>query len=313
MQLPAPLRRVWELISAVIDRVKGIWHSAENRWLAVRRAGAAWDRMNVSHGSQYAAAITYFSFLAIFPLLLLAVSVTGFVLHANPAAQQRLLDAITDNIPGDFGTTLADSVRTFIGNRTSVGLIGLGGLLFTGLGWIGNLRAAIEVMWGRLGVRRNWFLGRAANLLVLVGLGLGVLISVGLTVAASAVTDQILRGLGWQNGRLALTTAGIAAALVGDLLIFLWILVRLPGVKVPRRVAVKGAIFASVGLEVLKLVGTYTITRTTRSLTAGPFASVIAVLLWLQLVARLVLLSAAWMAVSTEERARHGEAAATGG
>lgn len=304
MQLPAPLRPVWGLITAVIDRAKRAWHASENRWPAVRRAGAAWERMNANHGSQYAAGITYFSFLAIFPLLLLAVSVTGFVLHANPGSQQRLLDAITDNIPGDFGTTVADSVRTFIGNRTSVGLIGLGGLLFTGLGWVGNLRAAIEVMWGRLRVQRNWFVARAANLLVLGGLGLAVLISIGLTVVGSAVTDQIISALGWQNGATALAVAGIAAALLGDLLIFLWMLVRLPGVKVPRAVAVKGAIFASVGLEVLKLVGTYTITRTARSLTAGPFASVVAVLVWLQLVARLVLLSAAWMAVSTEEYPR---------
>jgi len=301
MRLPAPLQGVWRLISAVIDWAKGRWHAAQHRWPGVRRAVAAWDRMNVNHGSQYAAAITYFSFLAIFPLLLLAVSVIGFVLHAHPSAQQRLLDAIADNIPGDFGTTLADSVRTFIGNRTSVGLIGLGGLLLTGLGWIGNLRAAIEVMWGRLRVERNWFVGRAANLLVLVGLGLGVLISIGLTVAGSAVTDQIISGLGWSNGRTALTIAGIAAALVGDFVIFIWMLVRLPGVKVPRAVAVKGAVFASVGLEVLKLVGTYTISRTARSLTAGPFASVIAILVWLQLVARLMLLTAAWMAVSAQE------------
>ena len=55
---------------------------------SVRHLVAAWKRMSATNGNQYAAAITYFSFLALFPLLLLAVSIAGFVLHSHPAAQQ---------------------------------------------------------------------------------------------------------------------------------------------------------------------------------------------------------------------------------
>jgi membrane protein len=57
-----------------------------------------------------------------------------------------------------------------------------------------------------------------------------------------------------------------------------------------------------VGFEILKIVGTYTIAHTTHSPTAGPFASVLAILIWIQLVARWMLFCCAWIA--TRSRAR---------
>jgi membrane protein len=66
---------------------------------------------------------------------------------------------------------------------------------------------------------------------------------------------------------------------------------------------VKGALLASVGFEVLKIAGTYTIKRSASSPTAGPFASLVAILIWIQLVARWMLFCAAWMSVLTDERA----------
>ncbi len=80
------------------------------------------------------------------------------------------------------------------------------------------------------------------------------------------------------------------------MVIFWWLLVRLPDVDVDRRSAVKGALLASVGFEVLKIVGTYTIAHTSKSTTYGPFAGIIAILIWIQLVARWMLFCCAWIA-----------------
>jgi membrane protein len=275
------------------------WDRLNEHRPGLRHIVAAWKLLQVNNGNQYAAAITYFSFLALFPLLLLAVAVTGFVLHSHPAAQQSLLDHITANVPGDLGKTLQSSVRTAIKARTGVGIVGLVGVLLTGLGWIGNLRAAIDGVWGRRAAPTNFLRAKLANLFVLAGLGLGVLVSLGLTVIGTALTDQILRaadldhvaGVHW-----LVTVLGVALAVVGDVLIFWWLLVRLPGVPVPRRVGLQGALLAAVGLEVLKIAGTFTIAKTAHSPTAGPFAGLVAVLIWIQLVARFMLFCAAWTA-----------------
>jgi membrane protein len=280
------------------------WARLKERYVWLRHVVSAWDLMQRNHGNEYAAAITYFSFLALFPLILLAASITGFVLHSHPGLEQDFFAGIAKQVPGSFGTTITDAVQQAIKSRRGVGIVGLAGVLLAGLGWVNNLRGAIDGVWGRPPAQVNFLKARIANLFVLGGLGVGIVISLGLTVVGTALTDQILKALGLDDlpgSHALLKLLGIAMALVGDLLIFWWLLIRLPQVEVPERVAASGALLASVGFEVLKIVGTYTIAHTANSRTAGPFAGVIAVLIWIQLVARYALFACAWTATLTFE------------
>lgn len=285
------------------------WAALKARRPSVRHTAAAWNQLSQHNGNQYAAAITYFSFLALFPLLLLAVGVTGFVLHAHPAAQQTLFDHITTSVPGSFGKTLHSSIQTAIKARAGVGIIGLLGVLLTGLGWIGNLRVAIDGVWGRPPAKRNFARARLSSLTILAGLGLGILVSLGLTVLGTTLTDQILRGVGLEHVSGAGTVVrvlGILLAVLGDVLIFWWMLVRLPQENVPHRIGIRGALLAAVGFEILKVIGTYTIAASAGSPTAGPFAGLLAVLIWIQLVSRYMLFCVAWTAVLTAEEVEAG-------
>jgi membrane protein len=300
-------------------RLAGAKSAASSRWRrlkaarpSVRHVVQAWSRLQETHGNLYAGAITFFSFLAIFPLLLLAVSVAAFVLHSHPHALKTVFDHITTEIPGSFGRSIKHSLQTTIDARAGVGVIALIGLLLTGLGWVGNLRASVDAVWEHRPAKRNYFLGRLINLLILVGLGAGVLVSLGLTVVGTSLTDQIVSGLGLAHLagiHYLVKVVGLALAVLGDLLIFLWVLVRLPGARVPARIGLRGALLASVGFEILKIVGTFTIAHTAQSPTAGPFAGLIAVLVWVQLVARWTLFCTAWTATLTTEAAETAEAA----
>jgi membrane protein len=177
-------------------------------------------------------------------------------------------------------------------------------VLLAGLGWINNLRGAIDGVWGRPPAQVNFLKARIANLFVLAGLGLCILVSLSLTVIGTSLTDQILTALSLDDlpgSHALLKLLGIAIAVVGDMVIFWWLLIRLPQVEVPQRIAFRGALLASVGFEVLKIVGTYTIAHTANNPTAGPFAGIIAVLIWTQLVARYMLFACAWTATLTVE------------
>jgi membrane protein len=302
------------IITRIQQAAGARWARVKARSAVLRHVVGAWNLLRENNGGQYAAAITYYSFLALFPLLLLAVAVTGFILHAHPAAQQSLLNHVTANVPGDLGRTIKSSIDTAIKQRTGVGIIGLVGVLVTGLGWIGNLRAAIDAVWGVRPQQTNFFMARVKNLLVLLGLGLGVLISLGLTVVGTAVTDQIVSGLGLAHvtGMHAIVIVlGLALAVAGDIVIFFWLFVQLPAATVPRRAGLRGAVLAAVGLEVLKVVGTYTIAKTAHSPTAGPFAGIVAVLIWIQLVARYLLFCAAWIATDARSSAGREPVSAT--
>ena len=283
------------------------WEGLQRRHRSVAHVAQAWRLVKERNGTLYAGAITYFSFLALFPLILLAVAITGFVLHAHPAAQADLFDRISANVPGDFGKTLRSSIQTAINARTGVGIVGLLGVLVTGLGWIGHLRAAIEAMWDHPRAKSSFVKAKANDLLVLVGLGFGLVLSLGLTAVGTSLTGKVLRGLDLSDTgalHIGVKVLGIGIALLGDVGIFWWLLVRLPGVDVPRRSAVRGALLAAVGFEVLKVLGTFTIAHTANSPTAGPFAGVIAILVWIQLVARYVLFCVAWTATDLPGVAR---------
>jgi membrane protein len=274
-----------------------------HRWPWLWHAYQSWNRLKAHNGTQYSAAITYFSFLALFPLLLLAASITGFVLSSDQHLQRQLLDNITANIPGDFGVTLTKSIKSAISNRTGIGLIGLAGVLLTGLGWVGNLRQAINAVAGNEPLKEKFLTGKLRNLLILGGLGLGVLVSIGLTVVGTAVTDQILRAAGLEHTTgvsFVLTAGGIVLSVVGDLVIFWWVLIQMPRLGVSRSIAIRGVILTSVGFEVLKLIGTFTIAHSSKSPTLGPFAGLLAVLIWIELVSRFVLYCVAWMTTPRE-------------
>jgi membrane protein len=292
--------------SGVKARASRWWAALKERRPWVRHVVEAWQLAQRNNGNQYAAAITYFSFLALFPLILLAVSIAGFVLHSHPAAEHDLFQNITENVPGDLGKTLNTSLQTAINARAGVGVIGLLGVLLTGLGWIGNLRLAIDAVWGlEPPPKRNFVVAKVMNLLVLAGLGVGLLVSLGITAVGTSLTNQILSALNLDHlaGVTILVKAlGVLLSVAGDFVIFWWMMVRLPLITVPTRVAVKGALMAAVGFEILKIIGSYTIAHTAQSPTAGPFAGLLAVLIWIQLVARYLLFCTAWMAVLTREQ-----------
>ena len=281
------------------DRASDRWRAAQGRYPWLAHVVRAWDRYTENNGNQYAGAITFFSFLALFPLILLAVSIIGFVLNANPELQQQLLDKIGENVPGSFGETLQSAVDSAITNRTAVGLVGLVGLLVTGLGWIANLRMAINSVWGGKRYKRPLVTAKISDLIVLAGLGLGALLSLAFTASATSLTDQLLRWVGLDDlpgAGTATTILGLGIAILGDMIIFGWVLVRLPKATVPRGVTIRAALLAAVGFEALKIIGSYTIGATSHSVAAGPFAAVVAILIWMQLVARWLLLCAAWTA-----------------
>lgn len=293
-------------VSGVKSKAAARWQRLKDEHPSVQHLVNAYALLTRNNGNQYAGAITYFSFLALFPLLLLAVSITGFVLAAYPDLEADLFGRIAQEVPGDFGTTLSESIQAAIENRASIGVISIVGVLLTGLGWIGNLRQAIDAVWGRAQVKRNFVMQRVANLGVLAGLGVGILLSLGLTVVGTEATDQILEVVGFEDlpgAGVVVKILGIAIAVAADSIIFWWVLIRLPDVEVPRGIAIRGALFASAGFEVLKVVGTFTIARASaESDTAGPFASIIAILVWIQLVVRLMLFVCAWMAVAVDDR-----------
>jgi membrane protein len=283
---------------------------AGERWQAARRRHGwldhladAYGHYQGRHGDHLAAAITYFSFLALFPLILLGVSVTGFVLASSQDLQKRLLAKVAAQAPGSFGDTLNSAINTAIHQRAAVGVIGLVGVALTGLGWIDNLRTALDTLW-RNDLKQQGFVKRKlADAVILFGLGLGVVISLGITAVGTALGHRLLvwTGLdGITGAGTATAVLAIVLAIAGNMLIYGWVLIRIPDAPVSRRTAFRTSLLAAVGLEILKLIGTYYIARITKSPAYSVVGPVVGVLVFLNLVARYSLFCAAWAATAPD-------------
>lgn len=287
---------------------QGLRAAVTRRWQAIQQSrpgiahlAAGYRHYQANHGNDLAAAITYYSFLSLFPLVLLGVSITAFVLASRPSLQEKLFSHIAANLPGGFGETVQQAIQVAIDKRAGVGLLGLIGVILAGLGWISNLRTAIDTVWGLPPRNRSFLAKKAADALVLVGLGLGVLVSVGLTAGGTAASGLLLRALGLDGvtGAGTLTwLLGILLGIAGSMVVYGWLMIRLPDIRVPRRVAVRVTLLAAVGFEVLKLVGTFYIARTASSPAAAAIGPVVGVLVWIYLVSRYLLFCVAWAATA---------------
>lgn len=280
-------------------------------WLARQRRRRPWldhlarayDAFTERYGNHYAAAITYFSVLSLFPLLMIAFAVVGFVL-ANDAEQLRnLKESIAAAVPNGLDTIVNDLVDEAINSRGTVGVIGLLAAAYSGLGWMSNLRDALTAQWGIEHQQVPFLKRTASDLLSLLGLGLALAISFGLTAAGGALGTQLLDLMGLDDDPWAvflLRVATIVLALVANWVVFIWVLSRLPREKVGAKSAVRGAIAAAIGFEILKQLATVFLASVTSSPSGVVFGPIIGLLVFANLVARYLLFIAAWTATARE-------------
>ena len=105
----------------------------------------ATERFNDRLGNQFGAAITYFSFLSMIPILMVSFAAAGFILASHPTLLQDIFSKILLNVSDPtLASTLKNTINTAVQQRTTVGLVGLGIALYSGINWMGNLREAIR-------------------------------------------------------------------------------------------------------------------------------------------------------------------------
>ncbi|MET1074602.1 MAG: inner membrane protein YhjD [Umezawaea sp.] len=261
------------------------------------------DGYTQSYGSHYAAAVTYFSVLSLVPILMIGFAIAGIVLSSQPDLLDQLKASIADAVPGALGDTINMVVKQAIDSKGTVGILGLLGAAYSGLGWMGNLRDALTAQWGHPKADLPFLKTYLKDFLALLGLGAALIVSFGLTAAGSGFANLLLRlvgldGVGWAEALLKVGT--IVLALAANWLVFLWVLAKLPRDPVTWRSAFRGALAASIGFEILKQVATIYLSSVTSSPAGAAFGPVIGVLVFANLVAQFLLFITAWTATARD-------------
>ncbi|RDI64362.1 inner membrane protein YhjD [Nocardia pseudobrasiliensis] len=288
----------------MFDKIRGrIEREVQARpWLDhAIRAGGRYQRQR---GDYYAAGITYFTVLSLFPLLMVGFAVAGFVLSRNPDLLREVQDKIVQNIPGSLGGQLNDLIKQAISSRTSVGLIGLIGAFYGGLGWIANLRAALTEQWEQKAAQGNWFTTKVSDLIALVGLGLAMVVSLGLSaLAGSGLGLSLLKLVHLEHAPgvgVVLTLVSLLLAVMASWAVFVWVIARLPREPVTIVSAVKAALIAAIAFEIWKQIASFYLKKVLTSPAGVAFGPILGLMVFAYITARIILFATAWAATARE-------------
>ena len=248
-----------------------------------RRVGfvaAVVKKFSDDQAGQLAALISYYGFVSLFPLLLVFVTIVGFVLEDNPQKREELLNGALGQFP-----IISDQLKlhSLTGSAPALA-IGLVFALLAGLGIMNASQSAFNRIWNVPFKRRpSWVSTRVRGLAMLVLLGT---LSIASTIAAGFVGSS-------SHGAVTVM-AGVLVALVFNLALFMCAFKLLTAIDLSWRDLLPGVILATVFWQLLQHLGGLYIDHALKR--TGPlygvFALVLGLLAWLYLGAQLTIFAA---------------------
>ena len=238
-----------------------------------------------------AALLTYYSFLALFPLLMVLTTLSSVLLKNEPELQKTVIEGATSYFPM-LGSQLSDHIHSLSKNGFAL----LAGILFTLYGTRGVaviFQRGIRSIWGfEADPKMSFPLNLLHSLAIIIIGGLGLIIAAVLTGAAAAA------GSGWGFRALSLCTN-----LIILYLLFLFLIKFSLPKKVPRQQIRPAAISIAIGLVFLQFAGGFILARELKNLDAlySYFALALGLLFWVYLQAQVIYYSAQIATVKAKE------------
>ncbi len=259
---------------SIADRLDAF--QREHRWAGFPLA--VFYKFFDDQGNYLAALITYYAFLSMFPMLLLASSILGFVLQGNQDLQQQILNSTLSRFP-----VIGDEIKTPEGLQGSsiAVLIGLIGSIYGALGVAQATQNAMNIAWAVPRNRRpNPILLRVRSVLLLSFAGIAIL---GTTVFTGFASGLVTIGSDleiWSRFVVLIGTILLNACVFA-------VLFRLATAhKHSFKEASVGALFVATAWQLAQLIGAAYVTRFVQdsgSATNGVFLVVLGMIAWIYL------------------------------
>ena len=284
--------------AAVFDRLR-----ARYGW--IDHVIRAYQRFDERNGGFFAAGLTYYTIFALFPLLMVAFAIFGFVLARKPQLLSSIDDHIRSQVTGTLGSQLHELMTSAIEARTSVGVIGLATAMWAGLGWISHLRQALTEMWDQHIESPGFVRNKFSDLLAMIGTFAIIVATVALTtVGQAAPMAAVLKWLGIPQFVVFDWLFSLFSILIATLvswLLFTWMIARLPREKVSLLDSMRAGLIAAIGFEVFKQVASIYLRAVLRSPAGAAFGPVLGLMVFAYITAYLVLFCAAWGATASND------------
>lgn len=239
-------------------------------------------------GGRLAAAIAYYGFFAIFALLLIGYSIFGILLTNNV----ELLDAVTEFLAQNLPFLDIDAILT---SGRTVGIVGIVGLTFTGIGWVEAIRSSQRLIWkvpeqpGYIGVRQ------ALDLLVLIGI-------LALLALSQLAVYGLEKVLDWLADGFVQAAVSWLLTFAVNLILAAALLAAVPRLRMTVRRIAPPVLQVGIGITLLNTVGKSFVGLVERNPAYGLVGSAVGVLVYLYVFNQLLLFGSAWAATSPHGR-----------
>jgi membrane protein len=275
-----------------------------------------WNLYLRRRGPLLAAGSAYRMFFSISAMLVAGFAVLGMFASENPVLRDGVIEMVAAGTPGliDTGHGGLAKPELLLGLR-SYGLtlaISLGALVFTSLGWLSGLREGIRTILGLNRDRSNPVVSKMRDALLLLALAVALIASSALAIASSSMIESLAGVLhlnGWWTNTL--TRVAFVVAMFGLDCATAWILLRVASrAKVIDEGLVGGVLLAGAGATALRFLSAMLLASLTNNALLAPFAVILGLFVWFNLLSHVYLLAAAVVAVrsSDVERARNKRA-----
>jgi membrane protein len=277
------------------------------RWALARRPVRALLLFSERRGAMLADSITYRALFSVFAGVLLGFSIAALWLAGNPDAWQAIIRAVQSVVPGLIGEdgVIKTTDLQAPASLSIAGIISLVGLVGAALGAIGSLRTAVRVIAGTThdDILFIWVILR--NLLLAIGIAVAFL-------AAALLTFVGQLGVAWISDLLGLSAdsvlVGVTVRVLSLLVVFalntaliIGIFRLLSGVKPSARSLWSGALLGGFGLLVLQELSSLFVGGATSNPLLASFASLLALLIWMNFSSQVILIACAYIVTAEEE------------
>ncbi|WP_052226320.1 YihY/virulence factor BrkB family protein [Microbacterium mangrovi] len=274
-----------------------------------------WRRFLAPNGFLLAAGISYQALFAFFAAIYVVFAVVGLWLGADANAIDWLIALINQYLPGVISdqndalvspTTVHQIVENNTGALTVAGIIAIGTLIWTAIGWVTYIRRSVREILGLPIDKRAYLLLKARDLLAALAFGLAMIAGGVINNLATWALNFIWELLGRSTTAdgfadiLAVVAVAISFALNTAALAALFRF--LAGVSLKWRRIWPGSMIGAAGLTVLQLSVGLLAKYTPSNVLLASFTIFIALLLWFRLTSIVVLVAAAWIAIAAEDK-----------
>lgn len=266
------------------------------------RLARALARYSTANGALLAGGIAYTGLFAVFAVLAIGVTVLMALLGACPTLRDAVLEGLGRTLPGVLdagdGSGLVSIDQLALGSALNLGsAIAAVTLLLSAMALMGALSTALRSMFGISWLPRNAVVKQLLNLVGFLVLLVSVVVSAAAVLATGALAQRLSGPLGlptWLSG-WGTRALGLVVSLLVDATVFA-LLVRIAGVRAPRRDLLRGSLRAGAAFGLVRELGAGIVGTAGRNPLLASFTTVVVLVLWIHLTARITLVVAAWTA-----------------